>query len=52
MLAAVADEVALPVAFEIEPLRHARAWGGAFPHRRMHGLTPPRDVLRKADVNG
>ena len=51
MFAAVADQVALSVAVEIERPRHAPARNGALPHRRVNRLSMPRDILWKTDVN-
>ena len=51
MFAAVADQVALPVAVEIEPPRHAPARNGALPDRRVDRFAAPRDIVRKTDVN-
>ena len=51
MLSAVADQVSLPIAIEIEPARHAPARHGALPYRRVNRATLPSDVLRKTDVN-
>ena len=39
---------ALPIAIEIEP---PRAGNGTLPDRRVNGLSTPRDIIRKADVN-
>ena len=50
MLAAMADQVALPVTIEIEPPRHAPARNGALPDRRMDRFPVPRDIVWKADV--
>src|SRR4051794_34673721 len=51
MLSAVAGEVALPIAVEIEPARHARAHHGAVPYGGVDRATLPRDVVRKTDIN-
>ncbi|MNC95173.1 hypothetical protein D3C83_122260 [compost metagenome] len=51
MLATVADEVALSIAVQIEPPRHARSRDGALPHRRMDRLSLPGDIGRKTDVD-
>src|SRR6185295_1397628 len=51
MLTAVADEVALSIAIQIEPPRHSPPHDGALPHRRMDRLSLPSDIVRKTDVN-
>jgi hypothetical protein len=51
VLAAVANQVPLAVAVNVEPPHHVSALHGRFPNGGVDGLTSPRDVAWQADVN-
>ena len=51
VLAAVAAEVALPIAVDIEAPHHARTGDGLFPDPGVDGVAPPGDVTRQADID-
>ena len=51
LLAAVAGEVALAVALDIDAPHHDWSFDGGLPNPRVYGLAPPRDVLRLSDVD-
>ena len=50
LFAAMTNQVALPVAIDIESPHHAPARNGALPHGRMNRFPVPCDIVRKADV--
>ena len=51
LLAAVAGQVALPVAVDVEAADHRRAVHRVFPHAGVDGLPLPGHVLGQADVH-
>ena len=52
LLAAVATEIALAVAVDVEPHDPATALHGLLPDAGVHGPSTPLDVAGKADVDG
>ena len=50
-LAAVAGQVPLSVAVDVETAHHARAFDRHLPDSRVHGLALPREVARQADID-
>ena len=50
LLAAVAGQVALPVAIEIQPADATATSHRILPDRGVHRAAPPRDVARESDV--
>ncbi len=51
LLAAVAGQVALPVARDVRRTDPARPVDGSLPDPGVHSTAPPRDVARQADVD-
>jgi hypothetical protein len=50
VLTPVSGQIPLPVAIDIEPSHHARAWNRCLPHGSVNSLLSPRDVTREANV--
>jgi hypothetical protein len=50
MFTAMASEVALSIAIEVEATRHNLAWRRSLPNGRMHGSALPLDIARTTDV--
>jgi hypothetical protein len=51
VLAAMTNEVSLPIAVYVKPTHHASALDGVLPSGSVDGLTPPRNILWQADVD-
>ena len=51
MLAAMALQIALAIAVDVEPPRHATALHGRFPDSGVDSLALPRDVAREPDID-
>ena len=51
LLAAVAGQIPLPVAVDIEPAHHAPALDRCLPNAGVNGLASPDDFARQADVD-
>ena len=51
VLAAMASQVPLSVAVDVEPAHHARAFNRRLPDGGVHGLALPRDVPRQTDID-
>jgi hypothetical protein len=52
LLAPVAGEIALPVAFDVEPLDTTTALYRLFPDAGVYCPSAPLDVARQPDVDG
>src|SRR6516164_8967698 len=51
LLTAVANQIALPVSFQIQPAYPTAASHRILPDRGVYGATLPRDITRKSDIH-
>jgi len=51
VLAAVPNQIPLPVAVDVEPTYHASALNGCLPNGGVDGLPAPRDITRQTHVD-
>lgn len=52
VLSAMAEQVALAVAIDVEAADQAWSWDGTLPDGGAKGLASPSDVTREADIDG